>query len=608
MPAILLDFPTMIQRINSNDKKLISVGLKHERDEEVHPSSIEIQNLVDAISNNTILAEIDFSGIRIDLFSSPDFEKLFTAIGNHPQIKSLICPVMATPHFEIMARTLAKPLNKLDVSCGPPLSEGDMEALIKLAKRVKLKQLIRRQDRAVAAIAGPIAKWLIENDCVLEVLDLEDGKMGDAGAQVLAAALHNNTSLKHLNLALTSIGNAGAIALAEALKKNQGLQVLNLYCNSFTTATKCIAKAMETNTTLLDLNVSGNRRDETKPLRFAKMLMTNKTLQRLDISHLGMRGSDLFADALKTNTTLKYLNLSGNLISEKYTKKYAEALESNTTLEEFVFGWNDFFSPIEILDRMIQGFDDRNQIQLNTQAFAKWLATTKTLKSLHLESVWLGDAGALILAEGLKHNTSLTHLDLMQNKIGHKGLIAIAQALDKHPNFKSLEVHLNQVTKTSFNSLNLLLKHNLNLQTPVIKDPRLNRDGVSASFQKTQKRYMDGLKKTQEKNESLRHKYRSDLFPRAIEGVIPLPLDVCKLVSEYHEVLRYPLPSEITHPKRKQASEEQSSKKQKLEPVEEKPALGPTHHYFLRPRKQKLNAEAKEGNCPQSQAKKQRLK
>lgn len=83
---------------------------------------------------------------------------------------------------------------------------------------------------------------------------------------------------------------------------------------------------------------------------------------------IGEAGAKAFAEALKVNTRLKYLNLSNSSIGNEGAKAIADALRFNTVLEElFLYGNN------------------------------------------------IGDEGAKAITEALKDNTGLTLLDLRRN-------------------------------------------------------------------------------------------------------------------------------------------------------------------------------------------------
>ncbi|CAE7543315.1 Nlrc3 [Symbiodinium natans] len=91
-------------------------------------------------------------------------------------------------------------------------------------------------------------------------LDLRYRKIGDAGAEQLAAALEGNTSLTKLELDYNGITSAGVTRIAEALIKNVTLTHLYL-CNNVIDDEGALhlAAALEENRSLVQFYLSGNR-------------------------------------------------------------------------------------------------------------------------------------------------------------------------------------------------------------------------------------------------------------------------------------------------------------------------------------------------------------
>ncbi|KJE97248.1 hypothetical protein CAOG_07687 [Capsaspora owczarzaki ATCC 30864] len=117
----------------------------------------------------------------------------------------------------------------------------------------------------------------------------------------------------------------------------------------------------------------------------------------------------IFAEALKVNTTATSLGLAHNQIDDSAAAMIAEALKVNTALAYIDLGWN------QIGDA-------------GAQAIAETLKVNKTLTRLGLYQNQISDAGALAIAEALKVNTTLAYVDLRLNCIGNAGLQALGEA------------------------------------------------------------------------------------------------------------------------------------------------------------------------------------
>ncbi|KAF9432945.1 hypothetical protein BGZ76_010115, partial [Entomortierella beljakovae] len=118
-------------------------------------------------------------------------------------------------------------------------------------------------------------------------LEMIPGEIDATDFRVLVKSLKTNTTLVNLNLRGNKIGNKGALALSEALKTNNTLTALHLRTNSI-----------------------GNE----GALALSKALKTNTTLTALDLRYnsIGSEGALALTEALKTNTTLTTLDLEGN--------------------------------------------------------------------------------------------------------------------------------------------------------------------------------------------------------------------------------------------------------------------------------------------------------
>ena len=102
------------------------------------------------------------------------------------------------------------------------------------------------------------------------------------------------------------------------------------------------------------------------------------------------------AEALRTTTALRKLDLLINPIGDKRLQYIAEALGTNTTLTKLSLG----YCRIEITE-------------VNGPALTKMLQRNKTLRVLNLSSNYaISDNAASFVIEGLKKNTILKTLSL----------------------------------------------------------------------------------------------------------------------------------------------------------------------------------------------------
>ena len=105
---------------------------------------------------------------------------------------------------------------------------------------------------------------------------------------------------------------------------------------------KAIAQVLETNTTLKSLDLGGNLIDSEGAKIIAQALKTNTTLKSLDLggNRIDSEGAKIIAQALKTNTSLESLNLTSSHIDSEGIKAVSQALKVNTTLTKLTLEWH----------------------------------------------------------------------------------------------------------------------------------------------------------------------------------------------------------------------------------------------------------------------------
>ncbi|GMH76743.1 hypothetical protein TL16_g07183 [Triparma laevis f. inornata] len=106
-----------------------------------------------------------------------------------------------------------------------------------------------------------------------------------------------------------------------------------------------IGRAIGKNHNLQTLLLADNQISDDGAFEIGNSLQGNKTLQRLDLSknYVQNRGGVRIAEVLRDdNRTIRYLNLSYNLISDKVVPLFREVIKTNRRLDNFLFAGNQF--------------------------------------------------------------------------------------------------------------------------------------------------------------------------------------------------------------------------------------------------------------------------
>ncbi len=145
---------------------------------------------------------------------------------------------------------------------------------------------------------------------------------------------------------------------------------------------------------------------------------------RVGFGRIGYSGAIALAAALKSNSTLKILNVGLNQIGDDGLRALVDALKDNRTLTKlYIFGSNG------VMD------------------------------------IKISDAGAEVLAMMLEVNYTLEILDLGMNEIGYLGTKALANALKKNRSLKELNLNANKIMgDAGAETLAVMLKTNHSLR------------------------------------------------------------------------------------------------------------------------------------------------
>uniref|UniRef100_A0A4W3HUM5 NLR family CARD domain containing 3 n=1 Tax=Callorhinchus milii TaxID=7868 RepID=A0A4W3HUM5_CALMI len=286
----------------------------------------------------------------------------------------------------------------------------------------------------------------------LTSLHLQKNSIGPEGAKRLAAALKINRSLKELILSSNCVGDVGAAAIAESLKVNNSLAILNLQSNSISnTGASKLTKALQLNHGLINLNLRENSIGLHGAKEIAKTLRVNKALRSLDLTAnlLHDEGTAAIALAIKENHTLTSLHLQWNFISLEAARALAQALQTNTSLTSLDLQENSIGDEgIIALSGALKCNSVLDSLLLPVTSPPPWGTTVLILCCLlccSLRGNAIGVAGVKAMANGLKVNRVLRHLNLQENSLGLDGAMCIAIALSYNDSLRHINLQGNKI-------------------------------------------------------------------------------------------------------------------------------------------------------------------
>lgn len=224
-------------------------------------------------------------------------------------------------------------------------------------------------------------------------------------AEALMRAILGAKSIRKLFLQLVKLAPTCMDLLAQGLATNRTLEELTLLDVdpdlSASNWAGALLRSLRGNSILWKLHIGGSDdipRDVS--LEIAAELETNTGIRHFALNECGLclEGIQAFAKALKGNSTLTYLGVTGNQGGLEAAHAFAAAVASNSTLTALNFAMND-----------------------------------------------TGDAGALAILKSLERHSSITDLDLRHNGISAHGFPALVAVLVSNHSLQTLSLASNEI-------------------------------------------------------------------------------------------------------------------------------------------------------------------
>ncbi|MES2676725.1 MAG: hypothetical protein V4612_00215 [Pseudomonadota bacterium] len=207
----------------------------------------------------------------------------------------------------------------------------------------------------------------LKTNKTLTRLSLSECKVSAAATMEIAKVLEVNTTLKTLDLSSNAqIGADGVKAISEVLKTNKTLFDLDLSGCALRREIVGLAEALKENTTLARLGLANNgmdkktldgSTDDKAAKALAEMLETNLTLIHLDVGVVSDEGALAIAKAIiKLKSSARAL-IEIDAGTERHSRLFDQAIEINKMLSVYL-GHNQKDHPLSVLPldvmRMVQ--------------------------------------------------------------------------------------------------------------------------------------------------------------------------------------------------------------------------------------------------------------
>jgi Ran GTPase-activating protein (RanGAP) involved in mRNA processing and transport len=237
--------------------------------------------VAESVRTNTDLEELIIYG---EWFGDDDAEELGAALAHNTSLKALdVCTC----------------------SFGSRGLRGIAEAL----KTSRVVKAMFHGNRGIGDDGAEVlADLLLSTLSSLTELSMEGCGVREKGARVIADALKVNRTLEVFNISNNKIGDAGVAALADALAVHSSLKRFDAYggCGIGALGSSAIADALQTISSLERLSMNGDEIGDAGTMALADALATTTSLTHLDLGTcgIGKRGAVALGRAWGSNLAL----------------------------------------------------------------------------------------------------------------------------------------------------------------------------------------------------------------------------------------------------------------------------------------------------------------
>eukprot|EP00796_Vickermania_ingenoplastis_P010962 gene10962-7607_t len=329
---------------------------------------------------------------------------------------------------------------------------------------------------------GLLAKALLKNQS-LKVLNLANNKITFAGITTLFSLLQKCISnVEEVNVANNDLTDAAAAPIIVAIRQNPKLKIVNIDCNTrmspqfadeigglcfinqspptirkvlpgveknnkditevdFSSpdevhndeSVRLLCQAMISNTVVKKLNLSNNVIGDIGACALADLLSVNTTVTDVNLhkNSIGNRGAARLGDVLRTNKTLKHLDLSDNMLDNEGVEAYPDMLRVNHYIREInVDKTRVTADKAEILKIGCEFNRECAYVKVCTYRLQDW---DESFVDVNLGAGTcdpeLDDVSMVTVCKALKGKTFVRYLDLSGNKFGLDGCQEVANLI-----------------------------------------------------------------------------------------------------------------------------------------------------------------------------------
>ena len=242
----------------------------------------------------------------------------------------------------------------------------------------------------------------------LEKLYLHDCRINKPVIEKMASTLKTTTTLKCLDLYYVKI-NDRAVEIADVISNNLAIEHLNLYsCKLFENDVEIIAISLQKLTSLKYLNLSFNDVTNRAAEELSTAIANNFTIEYLNLANCKLKETEIvtIGSALQKIHTLKDLDLGSNEIINKAADVIANVIYNNTTMKKI-------------------SLRNCNLTEPDDEKFFRALKVITSLEYIDLSCNTISSLRCYDLEVVLTSNSKLTYLNLNKCRLMRTEIAAI---------------------------------------------------------------------------------------------------------------------------------------------------------------------------------------
>ena len=420
-----------------------------------------VDDLADVIKNNTCLEELYLDSNNLQSFTVVILQALKQlwslkklSLNNNNMSNEVVYDLADVIKHNFHLEELSLDSNDL---------QSSMAIILHALKKVSnLKKLNLNNIRISKNVLIDLADVIKCNTC-LEELHLFYNNL-QSSAVVILHALKQISSLKKLNLNSNYMSEEVVDDLADVIKRNTGLQELHLDYNFFQSSTVVVLQALKTFYHLQKLNLNCNYMSEEVVHDLADVISNNNCLEELQLYNNNLGSSAVvILQALTRISGLTVLNLSCNNMSENVVNDLASVIKNNPYIEELFLDHNNLQSPVVVVLQALKRTSHLKNLNLNgnnmsakvVNDLADAIKSNTSLEELHLFSNDL-QSSAVVILQALKEISTLTKLNLNSNNMSGKVVNDLADAIKSNTYLEELYLGCNNLQSLAADILQAL--------------------------------------------------------------------------------------------------------------------------------------------------------